>query len=176
MSTTREVHPGCLHVQGFLDLEWQQDVLDRLRLGFKNEPGAIQRWHGDLWMKALIHMPDKSDWQDVKDNPDRVTVHWHEGHDEEVQDLEGDVELLRTGRPLVLISLGCTVQFRIGSHVRGMGVYRDVIAQSGDLVLMYGPSRLRYYWVTGIESGSSPLQLKKPVGVVLTMKETRAQR
>lgn len=201
----REIFPGCLHVPDFIDLEWQQSVMDQLRAGARlmvqpETPSgsklSVKLWcYGDwwepyrysaprlpmpsflidLWVKALFHMPDKSQWYSVCDWPDTAIVNWY-SPDASLglhQDNSEAPELLAAGRPIVTISLGCTAIFKIGSHVGKMGPYQDIEVRSGDMVLMWGPSRLRYHSIVRVDPGTSPLRQKGDGRLSITMREVR---
>ena len=58
--------------------------------------------------------------------------------------------------PVVSLSLGDDGLFRVGGSTRG-GSTRSVWLQSGDVVILAGPSRLAYHGVDRIRFGSSDL-------------------
>lgn len=74
------------------------------------------------------------------------------------QDKEERPETIRAGIPVVSISLGDSAKLLIGGTRRKDPV-RMIIVQSGDAVVMGGPSRLRVHGVSGILSGSAPREL-----------------
>ena len=71
------------------------------------------------------------------------------------QDKDERPETIAAGIPIVSVSLGDAARFVIGGLSR-----RDptspVILRSGDLLVMGGPSRLRYHGVTRILPGTAP--------------------
>lgn len=71
------------------------------------------------------------------------------------QDKDERPETIAAGIPIVSVSLGDAARFVIGGLSR-----RDptspVVLRSGDVVVMGGPSRLRYHGVTRILSGTAP--------------------
>jgi alkylated DNA repair protein (DNA oxidative demethylase) len=71
------------------------------------------------------------------------------------QDKDERPETIAAGIPIVSVSLGDAARFVIGGLSR-----RDptspVMLSSGDVVVMGGPSRLRYHGVTRIMAGSAP--------------------
>lgn len=62
-------------------------------------------------------------------------------------------------QPVVSISLGDTATFRIGGETRG-GQTRSVQLESGDVMVMGGPARLKYHGIDRIKFGSSSLLAK----------------
>lgn len=58
--------------------------------------------------------------------------------------------------PVVSISLGDTAVFRIGGTARG-GETEAIKLSSGDVLVMGGPSRLRYHGIDRVLSGTSTL-------------------
>ena len=71
------------------------------------------------------------------------------------QDKDEPAETIAAGVPIVSVSLGDAARFVIGGLSR-----RDptspVILRSGDVLVMGGPSRLRYHGVTRILAGTAP--------------------
>ena len=74
------------------------------------------------------------------------------------QDKDERPETIGAGIPVVSISLGDSAKFLIGGTKRNDAV-RVIIVESGDAVIMGGPSRLRYHGVSGILPGSAPGEL-----------------
>jgi DNA alkylation damage repair protein AlkB len=74
------------------------------------------------------------------------------------QDKDERPETIQAGIPVVSISLGDSAKFLIGGTRRKDPV-RVMIVQSGDAVVMGGPSRLRFHGVSGILPGSAPSEL-----------------
>jgi DNA alkylation damage repair protein AlkB len=71
------------------------------------------------------------------------------------QDKDERPETIAAGIPIVSVSLGDAARFVIGGLSR-----RDptsaVVLRSGDVIVMGGPSRLRYHGVTRIMAGTAP--------------------
>jgi DNA alkylation damage repair protein AlkB len=71
------------------------------------------------------------------------------------QDKDESAETIAAGIPIVSVSLGDAARFVIGGLSR-----RDptspVMLRSGDVLVMGGPSRLRYHGVTRILAGTAP--------------------
>ena len=71
------------------------------------------------------------------------------------QDKDEPAETIAAGVPIVSVSLGDAARFVVGGLSR-----RDptspVILRSGDVLVMGGPSRLRYHGVTRILAGTAP--------------------
>jgi DNA alkylation damage repair protein AlkB len=74
------------------------------------------------------------------------------------QDKDERPDTIEAGIPVVSISLGDSAKFMIGGTRRKDPV-RVIIVQSGDALVMGGPSRLRFHGVSGILSGSGPGEL-----------------
>ena len=70
--------------------------------------------------------------------------------------------------PVVSISLGDTAVFRIGGTERG-GKTETLKLASGDVVVLGGPSRLRYHGIDRVLSGTSSL-LKEGGRLNLTLR------
>ena len=70
--------------------------------------------------------------------------------------------------PVVSISLGDTAIFRIGGTSRG-GITQPLKLESGDVLVMGGPSRLRFHGVDRVLSGTSSL-LKDGGRINLTLR------
>jgi DNA alkylation damage repair protein AlkB len=71
------------------------------------------------------------------------------------QDKDERPGTLAAGIPIVSVSLGETARFVIGGLSRKEPV-RPVLLRSGDVLVMGGPSRLRYHGVTKILPGTAP--------------------
>jgi DNA alkylation damage repair protein AlkB len=74
------------------------------------------------------------------------------------QDKDERPETIDAGVPVVSISLGDTAKFRIGG-LRRKDPLKTVLLESGDALVMGGPSRLRYHGVSGILAGTAPREL-----------------
>ena len=71
------------------------------------------------------------------------------------QDKDERPETIAAGVPIVSISLGDAARFVIGGLSR-RDPTNPLILRSGDVLVMGGPSRLRYHGVTRILSGTAP--------------------
>jgi alkylated DNA repair protein (DNA oxidative demethylase) len=71
------------------------------------------------------------------------------------QDKDERRETIAAGIPIVSLSLGDAARFVIGGLSRKEPT-SPVILRSGDVLVMGGPSRLRYHGVTRILAGSAP--------------------
>jgi len=71
------------------------------------------------------------------------------------QDKDERPETIAAGIPIVSVSLGDAARFVIGGMTR-KDAMRPLILRSGDVLVMGGPSRLRFHGVTRIQPGTSP--------------------
>jgi DNA alkylation damage repair protein AlkB len=71
------------------------------------------------------------------------------------QDKDESGETLQAGVPIVSVSLGDTARFVIGGLARKEPT-RPLMLHSGDVLVMGGPSRLRFHGVTRILPGTAP--------------------
>jgi DNA alkylation damage repair protein AlkB len=71
------------------------------------------------------------------------------------QDKDERPETIATGIPIVSVSLGDAARFVIGGLSR-RDPMAPVMLRSGDVLVMGGPSRLRYHGVTRILAGTAP--------------------
>ena len=71
------------------------------------------------------------------------------------QDKDEGEDSIRAGIPIVSISLGDTARFVIGGVTRKEPT-SAVMLRSGDVVVMGGPSRLRFHGVTRVLPGTAP--------------------
>jgi alkylated DNA repair protein (DNA oxidative demethylase) len=71
------------------------------------------------------------------------------------QDKDERPETLAAGVPIVSVSLGETARFVIGGLSRKDPLH-PLMLRSGDVLVMGGPSRLRYHGVTRILPGTAP--------------------
>jgi len=71
------------------------------------------------------------------------------------QDKDERPETIAAGVPIVSVSLGDTARFVVGGLSRREPTF-PVMLTSGDVIVMGGPSRLRYHGVTRILPGTSP--------------------
>jgi DNA alkylation damage repair protein AlkB len=74
------------------------------------------------------------------------------------QDKDERPETIEAGIPVVSFSLGDSAKFMIGGTKRKDPV-QTIILESGDALVMGGPSRLRYHGVSGILEGTAPKEL-----------------
>jgi DNA alkylation damage repair protein AlkB len=80
------------------------------------------------------------------DNDSRMGVH---------QDKDESRASIEAGVPIVSVSLGDTARFVVGG-VRRKDRLNSIELRSGDVLVMGGPSRLRYHGVTRIFPGTAP--------------------
>lgn len=85
------------------------------------------------------------------------------------QDKDESPESIARGAPIVSVSLGETARFVVGGVTRREPT-RPLLLRSGDVVVMGGPSRLRFHGVTKILPGTAPEGLG-PGRVNLTFRE-----
>jgi alkylated DNA repair protein (DNA oxidative demethylase) len=71
------------------------------------------------------------------------------------QDKDESRESIEAGAPIVSVSLGDTARFTVGGLSRKEPM-RPLILRSGDVVVLGGPSRLRFHGVTRILGGTAP--------------------
>lgn len=74
------------------------------------------------------------------------------------QDKDERRETIDAGVPIVSVSLGDTARFVVGGLSR-KDPLRPLLLRSGDVVVMGGPSRLRFHGVTRIQPGTAPAGL-----------------
>jgi DNA alkylation damage repair protein AlkB len=71
------------------------------------------------------------------------------------QDKDESRESLEAGVPIVSVSIGDTARFVVGGLSRKESM-RPLLLHSGDVIVMGGPSRLRFHGVTRILPGTAP--------------------
>ncbi|MEZ5283694.1 MAG: alpha-ketoglutarate-dependent dioxygenase AlkB [Vicinamibacterales bacterium] len=71
------------------------------------------------------------------------------------QDKDERPETLAAGIPIVSVSLGDEARFVVGGLSR-RDPTQPIVLRSGDVLVMGGPSRLRYHGVTRIPAGTAP--------------------
>ena len=71
------------------------------------------------------------------------------------QDKDERPETIARGIPIVSISLGDNARFVVGGLTRREPT-RPLVLHSGDVLVMGGPSRLRFHGVTRILPGTAP--------------------
>lgn len=86
------------------------------------------------------------------------------------QDKDERPETIEAGIPVVSISLGDTAKFMIGGTKRKSPVQR-IMLESGDAIVMGGPSRLRFHGVSGIIAGTAPAELETQGRFNLTFRQ-----
>lgn len=74
------------------------------------------------------------------------------------QDKDERPETIAAGIPVVSISLGDTARFLIGG-LRRRDPLNPLMLESGDAIVLGGPSRLRYHGVSRIIPGTAPTEL-----------------
>jgi DNA alkylation damage repair protein AlkB len=72
------------------------------------------------------------------------------------QDKDERRETLEAGIPIVSVSLGDAARFVVGGLTRKEAT-RPLVLRSGDVLVMGGPSRLRFHGVTRILPGTAPV-------------------
>lgn len=89
--------------------------------------------------------------------PDICIVNFYD-HDSRMgvhQDKDESRESLDAGVPIVSVSIGDTARFVVGGLSR-KDPMRPIMLHSGDIIVMGGPSRLRFHGVTRILPGTAP--------------------
>ena len=71
------------------------------------------------------------------------------------QDKDERPETIASGAPIVSVSLGDTARFVIGGLAR-RDPTQAIMLHSGDVLVMGGPSRLRFHGVTRVLAGTAP--------------------
>jgi DNA alkylation damage repair protein AlkB len=71
------------------------------------------------------------------------------------QDKDEQRATIDSGVPIVSVSLGDTARFVVGGLTR-RDPMRPLLLRSGDVLVMGGPSRLRFHGVTRIQPGTAP--------------------
>ena len=71
------------------------------------------------------------------------------------QDKDEGRATIEAGMPIVSVSIGDTARFVIGGLSR-KGPMQPLMLHSGDVIVMGGPSRLRFHGVTRILPGTAP--------------------
>src|SRR5262249_43960257 len=90
-------------------------------------------------------------------DPDICIVNFYDG-DARLgvhQDKDESPASLAAGIPIVSVSIGDAARFVVGGLTRKEPV-NPMILRSGDVVVMGGPSRLRFHGVTRILPGTAP--------------------
>lgn len=84
-----------------------------------------------------------------------VNYYTHESRMGVHQDKDERAETLAAGVPIVSLSLGDAARFVIGGLTRRAPT-RPLVLRSGDVLVMAGPSRMRFHGVTRILAGTAP--------------------
>jgi DNA alkylation damage repair protein AlkB len=71
------------------------------------------------------------------------------------QDKDESAASIEAGAPIVSVSLGDAARFVVGGVTRREPT-RPIVLRSGDVLVMGGPSRLRFHGVTRILTGTAP--------------------
>jgi DNA alkylation damage repair protein AlkB len=89
--------------------------------------------------------------------PDLCIMNWYDAESRMGvhQDKDESPDSIAAGIPIVSLSLGETARFVIGGLTRRDPTY-PILLKSGDVLVMGGPSRLRFHGVTRILTGTAP--------------------
>ncbi len=109
-------------------------------------PDAFARLAADAAARAGFEMRADLCIMNFYDRESRMGVH---------QDKDEPRETLEAGVPIVSVSLGDSARFVIGGLTRREPT-APLLLRSGDLLVMGGPSRLRFHGVTRIVPGTAP--------------------
>ena len=109
-------------------------------------PPDLQRLAIDAATRAGFDMHPDLCIMNFYDSESRMGVH---------QDKDEQPETIDAGVPIVSVSLGDTARFVVGGLTRKDSM-RPLMLRSGDMVVMGGPSRLRFHGVTRIQPGTAP--------------------
>jgi DNA alkylation damage repair protein AlkB len=112
-------------------------------------PTDFQRLAIDAAARADFEMHPDLCIMNFYDSESRMGVH---------QDKDERRETIDAGVPIVSLSLGDTARFVVGGLSR-KDAMRPLMLRSGDVVVMGGPSRLRFHGVTRIQPGTAPAGL-----------------
>lgn len=104
--------------------------------------------------------------------PDICLINWYpeSGRLGLHQDKDERPETIEAGIPVVSFSLGESAKFMIGGTKRKDPIQR-IILESGDALVMGGPSRLRYHGVSGILEGTAPTEVGIEGRINLTFRQ-----
>jgi alkylated DNA repair protein (DNA oxidative demethylase) len=189
----REPLPGAVHVEGWLGIEAQRDLVRRFRLWALPPAGLRQPrvpsghlmsvrsvclgWHWQPYVYSRT--ADDTDGAPVKPlprelAPDAAIVNFYEP-DARLglhQDAEEPADA-----PVVTISLGDACVFRFAGVERRTAPFTDVELSSGDLLVFGGPIRRIYHGVPKLLPGTAPAGLGLPPGrLSITVRETGFDR
>jgi DNA alkylation damage repair protein AlkB len=109
-------------------------------------PPDFQRLAIDAAKRAGFEMTPDLCIMNFYETESRMGVH---------QDKDERRETIDAGVPIVSVSLGDTARFVVGGLTR-KDPMRPLMLRSGDVVVMGGPSRLRFHGVTRIQPGTAP--------------------
>lgn len=91
------------------------------------------------------------------------------------QDRSEDRELIEAGSPIVTVSLGDIGVCRQGNCRDRNGPFDDFEMHSGDVWVMAGPSRQAFHAMLRVQKGSSPLQMKQPGRLSITIRQAKVK-
>lgn len=91
------------------------------------------------------------------------------------QDRSEDRELIEAGSPIVTVSLGDVGVCRQGNCRDRNGPFDDFEMHSGDVWVMAGPSRQAFHAMLRVQKGSSPLQMKSPGRLSITIRQAKVK-
>jgi DNA alkylation damage repair protein AlkB len=109
-------------------------------------PADFERLASDAAARAGFEIRPDLCIMNFYDSESRMGVH---------QDKDERRETIDAGVPIVSLSLGDTARFVVGGLSR-KDPMRPLMLRSGDVVVMGGPSRLRFHGVTRIQPGTAP--------------------
>ena len=109
-------------------------------------PGGLVKLASDAAARAGFVMTPDLCIMNFYDQDSRMGVH---------QDKDEGRDSIAAGVPIVSVSLGDTARFVIGGLARKEPT-AAVMLRSGDVIVMGGPSRLRFHGVTRILPGTAP--------------------
>lgn len=156
----RSGRPFTVRMSNLGPLGWVSD-----RAGYRYQ--AQHPETGQPW--PAIPAPVMELWRKVADYPHEpeacLVNHYREGAK---MGLHRDEDEMDFAAPVVSISLGDTAIFRIGGLERA-GKTETLKLSSGDVLVMGGPSRLRYHGIDRVLAGTSTL-LKQGGRLNLTLR------
>jgi alkylated DNA repair protein (DNA oxidative demethylase) len=126
--------------------EYEEIRSDHDRLRVPPIPAPMRALAVDAAARAGFEMRPDTCIMNYYDGDSRMGVH---------QDKDEPRETIEAGMPIVSFSLGDTARFVVGGLSR-KDPTGPLMLHSGDVVVMGGPSRLRYHGVTRILSGTAP--------------------
>ena len=156
----RTGEPFSVRMSNCGPLGWVSD-----EAGYRYQPLHPQT--GEPWPE----MPETllAAWRDLAGSPlppEACLINWYEPGAR--MGLHQDRDEREFGAPVLSLSLGDTAVFRIGGTARGDAT-RSIRLESGDALLLSGPSRLAFHGIDRIVAGSSTL-LGRPGRINLTLR------